>query len=98
MSVVTVCKNVIASNNKRGWKDPDPAIRVAATKSGKAILRGHTVIITDKAGNAVATINSTADGRPVVKCGAKVAIFTTYPVEVVREGKCKTIRRVRARA
>ena len=31
---LSVCKNVIQSNNKRGWIDPDPTIRVSNTKSG----------------------------------------------------------------
>lgn len=83
MSHVSVCKNVIAANNKRGWVDPDPAIRISNTKSGKAIARGHTVAIKDKAGNIVARIITTQDGTPVIKCGAKVGIVTEYPVEVL---------------
>ncbi len=80
MSVLTICKNVIASNNKRGWEDPEPAIRIANTKSGKVVNRKNTVDIKDKDGNVVATLMSTIDGKPLVKCGAKVALFTKYPV------------------
>ena len=82
MSVITVCKNVIMANNKRGWVDPEPAIRVAGTPGGKVLGRGHTVHIKDRAGQVVATIVSSKDGKPVVKCGAKVAIFTSWPVEI----------------
>lgn len=77
---VSVCKNVIASNNKKEWKNPDPAIRVSNTPSGKVTQRAHTVLIKDKDGNTVARIISSRDGNPVIKCGAKVAIVTEYPV------------------
>lgn len=80
MSVVTVCKNVIASNNKNGWKNPEPAIRIANTRSGKVIDRKNVVEIKDKNGETVATLESTTDGNPIVKCGAKVALFTKYKV------------------
>lgn len=30
---ISVYKNVIASNNKRNWVDPNPAIQVSKTKS-----------------------------------------------------------------
>ena len=83
MSFISVCKNVIAGNNKRGWACPDPAIRVSRTAGGKVSARGHTVAIKDKEGNVVARIVSTQDGKPVIKCGAKVAIITEYPAEVV---------------
>ena len=82
MAVLTVCKNVIQSNNKKGWKNPEPAIRVAKTKSGKVLDRGHIVYILDKNGEEVAKIVTTEDGKPIVKCGAKVAIFTKYNVDV----------------
>lgn len=78
MNYVSVCKNVIASNNKRGWVDPDPAIRVSATPSGKVTKRSHTLNILDKDGNVVAKVVSSTDGNPVIKCGAKVAIITEY--------------------
>ena len=45
MSVLTVCKNVIASNNKCDWH-PDkvqPPIRIAKTKSGGGTDRAFTV-------------------------------------------------------
>lgn len=80
---VSVCKNVIASNNKKGWVDPDPAIRVSGTKSGSAIKRAHELIIKDAHGNEVARIVSTQDGKPVIGCGAKVGIVTKYPTEIV---------------
>lgn len=81
--IVSVCKNVIASNNKRGWVDAEPAIRVARTKSGKVHQRAHKLAIKDRDGNVVATILSSTDGNPVVKCGAKVAISTVYDTEVL---------------
>jgi hypothetical protein len=82
MNYISVCKNVIASNNKRKWIDPSPAIRVSDTPSGKVTKRAHTLSIKDKDGNTVARIISTKDGNPVIKCGAKVAIITEYPTEV----------------
>jgi hypothetical protein len=84
MSIITVCKNVIASNNKQGWKDPSPAIRISKSSGGAATGRAHEVAIMDKAGNVVATIQSTMDGQPIVKCGAKVAITTVYPARVIK--------------
>jgi hypothetical protein len=80
MNVISVCKNVIAGNNKRGWVDPEPAVRIARNKSGSATDRAHSVAIVDKDGNVVAKILSSTDGKPVVKCGAKVAIVTEYDV------------------
>lgn len=80
---ISVCKNVIGSNNKKGWKDPDPAIRVSRTPSGKVTARAHTLAIKDKDGNVVARIVSTTDGEPVIKCGAKVAIITEYETEII---------------
>ena len=82
MSFVSVCKNVIAANNKRGWDDPMPAIRVSRTASGKVQQRAHTLLIKDKDGNTVARIVSSQDGKPVISCGAKVAIITEYETEV----------------
>lgn len=80
MNVISVCKNVIQSNNKRGWVDPQPAVRIAKNKSGSATDRAHSVAIVDKNGEVVARILSTKDGNPVLKCGAKVAIITEYDV------------------
>lgn len=80
MPYISICKNVIASNNKRDWIDPKPAIRVCNTPSGKVTLYSHTVGIVDKQGNVVAEIISTTDGKPVIKCGAKVGIITKYTV------------------
>lgn len=82
-NMISVCKNVIASNNKRNWKDPDPAIRVSNTKHGKVQKRAHTLAIKDKDGNIVATVVSTQDGEPVIGCGAKVAIITEYETEII---------------
>ena len=82
MSFISVCKNVIASNNKRGWKDPDPAIRVSETPSGKVTKRAHVLSIKDRYGQEVAQVISTTDGKPVIKCGAKVAIITKYEPEI----------------
>lgn len=83
MSYISVCKNVIASNNKSGWINPNPAIRISKTPSGKVTDRAHTLAIKDKQDNIVATIVSTQDGQPVIKCGAKVAIITEYEPEVI---------------
>lgn len=83
MNYISVCKNVIASNNKRSWNNPDPAIRVSKTKYGKVTKRAHTLLIKDKHGDIVARVISTQDGTPVIKCGAKVAIITEYETEVL---------------
>ena len=80
---ISVCKNVIAANNKAGWVDPKPAIRISNTPSGKVTGRAHTLAIKDANGETVATIVSSTDGNPVIKCGAKVAIITEYPTEVL---------------
>ncbi|QIG65845.1 hypothetical protein phiOC_p180 [Ochrobactrum phage vB_OspM_OC] len=82
---ISVCKNVIASNNKKGWVNPDPAIRVSKAPSGKVTKRAHKLAIKDKDGNTVAVIVSTTDGSPVVKCGAKVAIVTEYETEIIED-------------
>lgn len=78
MDLVSVCKNVIGSNNKRGWNDPAPAIRVSRAKHGKVVTRAHELGILDSEGNIVAKVVSTKDGQPVIGCGAKVAIITEY--------------------
>ena len=84
MAYISVCKNVIGSNNKAGWINPEPAIRVSNTPSGKVTQRAHILAIKDAKGNIVAKIVSSTDGKPVIKCGAKVAIITEYPTEMVR--------------
>lgn len=84
---LSVCKNVIASNNKRNWCDPAPAIRVSKTASGTVISRYHSVGIVDARGNIVARMVSTQDGNPVIKCGAKVALVTEFPVVEISENK-----------
>lgn len=83
MAMVSVCKQVIASNNKAGWVDPSPAIRVSNTPSGRVTQRAHVLAIKDKDGNTVAKVVSSTDGKPVIKCGAKVAIITDYNTEVI---------------
>lgn len=80
---VSVCKNVIASNNKRGWVHPDPAIRVSAAPSGKVRRRAHVLGIQDGDGNIIARVVSSTDGKPVISCGAKVAIITDYETVVL---------------
>lgn len=80
---ITVCRNVIAANNKRDWVNPSPSIRVSNSKTGKATKRGHKISIKDDQGNEVARIVSTTDGKPVLKCGAKVAIITEHEVEIL---------------
>lgn len=87
MSFVSVCKNVIGRNNKRNWENPEPAIRVSNTPCGRVVDRGHSIAIKDAAGNVVARMVSTTDGKPVISCGAKVALITEFPVEVVEEGE-----------
>lgn len=82
MNFISVCKNVIASNNKKGWINSDPAIRVSNTPSGKVTKRAHTLLIKDQAGNVVARVVSSQDGQPVISCGAKVAIITEYETEI----------------
>jgi hypothetical protein len=83
LNFISVCKNIIASNNKRDWSNPDPAIRVSKSAGGKVSHRAHTLAIKDKDGNIVAKIVSSQDGKPVIKCGAKVAIITEFPTEIV---------------
>lgn len=77
---VSVCKNVIMSNNKRGWVNPDPAIRISRSPGGNAIDHANEVAIIDGEGKIVARLISSTDGNPVLKCGAKVALITDYPV------------------
>lgn len=80
MNFISVCKNVIASNNKRGWKDPDPTIRVSRTKSGKVVDRANKIGIIDRNGKIVAILAATTDGKPIISCGAKVALITEYDI------------------
>lgn len=80
MSYVSVCKNVIAQNNKTDWNDPKPTLRVSNTPSGKVIRREHGVGIVDAEGNVVARLLATQDGQPIIKCGAKVALITEHDV------------------
>ena len=80
MSVLSVCKNVIAWNNKRGWLDSRPPIRVAKTLMGKPVDHVYEIGIVDSKGDVVARLISTQDGKPIVKCGAKVAVVTEYDV------------------
>lgn len=80
---ISVCKNVIASNNKSNWIDPKPAIRVSNTPSGKVQKRANSLAIKDKEGNTVAYVLSSTDGKPIIKCGAKVAIITEYETEII---------------
>jgi len=66
------------SNNKKNWIDPDPAIRISKTKSAPATERANEVNIIGDHGEVVATIYSSTDGNPILKCGAKVAIWTKH--------------------
>jgi len=77
---ISVCKNVIAANNKRNWEDPDPAIRVSTSKCGQVTMRSNRIGIVDEHGNVVAEIIATKDGKPVISCGAKVGLITKYNV------------------
>lgn len=83
MSFVSVCKTVIAQNNKNGWLDPKPSLRVSRTPSGKVTHREHSVGIVDAAGNVVARLVATQDGKPIISCGAKVALITEHDVVVL---------------
>lgn len=83
MNYVSVCKNVIQANNKRRWENPEPAIRVSRTPSGRVTQRAHRLAIVDHEGRTVARVISTTDGRPVTKAGAKVVIITDYETEVL---------------
>lgn len=84
MDFISVCKNVIGANNKKNWVCPDPAIRVSKSKHGKVTARAHKLGILDKDGNVVATIETTQDGKPIIGCGAKVAILTVYDTKVFK--------------
>ena len=84
MNFISVCKNVISSNNKNKWVNPQPAIRVSNSRSGKVTKRAHTLEIKDIDGETVAWVYSSTNGEPVIKCGAKVAIVTLYETEVVQ--------------
>lgn len=83
MNYISICKNVIYSNNKNKWVDPSPVIRVSNTPSGKVQKRAHTLAIKDKDGDVVARIVSSTNGKPVISCGAKVAIITEFDSEVI---------------
>lgn len=82
MNLISVCKNVIMRNNKNGWVNPEPPIRISHTATGKAIAHAHVVHIKDSVGNRVASLITTKDGTPLLKCGAKVALLTDYDVEI----------------
>lgn len=77
---VSVCKQQIAINNKNGWADAKPTIRISNTPAGKVTGRANSVGICDKDGNIVARLLATTDGEPVIKCGAKVALITDYDI------------------
>ena len=83
MRFISVWQNVIASNNKQGWVNPQPALRVSGSEHGKVLQRAHSLAIKDANGNTVAKIISTQDGTPVVSCGAKVAIVTEFDTQVI---------------
>lgn len=85
MNFISICKNVIAKNNKKNWENPDPTIRVSRTPSGKVVKRSNSVGIVDSQGNIVARLVSTTDGKPVISCGAKVALITDYDVIELEE-------------
>jgi len=77
---ISICKNIIQQNNKRNWVDPQPTIRISNTPSGKVQKRCHAIGIVDAEGKVVAKLISTMDGKPIIKCGAKVALITDYQV------------------
>lgn len=84
MNFISVCKNAIAHNNKRNWKGPDlvPAIRISRTPQGKATAHANKIAILDENGKIVAFLQSTTNGEPLLKCGAKVALTTLFDVEI----------------
>ncbi len=77
---ITVCKNVIAQNNKKDWVDPEPVIRVSKTPAGKVVMRSNRIGIVDSTGALVAELIATEDGKPIISCGAKVALITQHDV------------------
>lgn len=77
---LTVCKNKIAQNNKKDWIAPEPVIRVSKSPSGKVVMRSNRVGIVDRTGALVAELIATEDGKPIISCGAKVALVTKYDV------------------
>ena len=80
---ISVCKNVIAENNKKKWKHPKPPIRISQRPSGPAVAHGFSVGILDKDGTIVAKLQTTKDGKPLLKCGAKVMLATEFPTTVL---------------
>jgi len=85
MNYISICKNVIMSNNKKNWVDPMPPIRVSKTPAGKVTTRSTHIGIVDKHGNIVARVVSTTDGKPVISCGAKVGLITEYDIVDLEE-------------
>ena len=75
MKYASVCKNVIAANNKKGWENPDPTIRLSNTPSGKVQARAHSVGIMDAVkATWLRDLWRHKTATPVIKCGAKVAL------------------------
>lgn len=71
---ITINKHVIAANAKHGRNDPP--IRVAKSKNGKAVYARGVKI------NGPSELIS-GDGKPVLKCGARIALVTDADVEVI---------------
>ena len=82
MSFISINKQTIAQNNKAGWVDPAPAIRVAEKRHGPGEY-GHNVAIKDANGKVVAVVCSSRDGEPLLKCGAKIVIETLHEAEIM---------------
>lgn len=72
---ISINKLKIAENNKTGWVNKFPTIRVSKTKSGKGTY-GSKILLLDKNGDLVAEIYQTPDGSALLSCGAKVVIKT----------------------
>jgi hypothetical protein len=71
---ITINKHIIAANARHGRDEPP--IRVAKSKSGKPVYARSVKI------NGPSQLLYDA-GKPLLKCGARLAIATEAEVEVV---------------
>lgn len=77
---ININKHVIAANRKNGTDDPP--VRFAVGTSGRQTYCSELAIL-DAAGNQVAHIVYDAH-KPILKCGARLAIAADYGVRVLR--------------
>jgi hypothetical protein len=80
MFYINVNKHVIAANAKHGTCDPP--VRFQRGKSGKQTYC-QELAITDAQGNQVARVIYDPF-KPVLKCGARLAIVADHGVKVIR--------------